>query len=312
MIWHSEKKEIVAKELNSQPRRGLSDIKAGVRLEDYGKNTVTERKKKSKLRLFIGNLTAPVSLILIIISIGLFAAAVSDASIVNAADKTKLISGLIYSGTMFISAVVWAAISTHRERLADATIVNLQKLSSASVRVLRNQENRVIDAEKLVPGDIVKLEAGDIIPADGRLLITTSFTCDESLITGDSTPVMKDCEALLPENTPLEKRINMAYSGTIALSGRALMMVTETGGNTQMALKYGSNINRITSRTRLVANVKRLRSQIAMIILAVCVGMLTTALILMGLTDIPGSIDEFKTLLADSKLYSCIVFALTL
>lgn len=312
MIWHSEKKEIVAKELNSQPRRGLSDIKAGVRLEDYGENTVTERKKKSKLRLFIGNLTAPVSLILIIISVGLFAAAVSDASIVNAADKTPLISGLIYSGTMFISAVVWAAISTHRERLADTTIVNLQKLSSASVRVLRNQENRVIDAEKLVPGDIVKLEAGDIIPADGRLLITTSFTCDESLITGDATPVMKDCDALLPENTPLEERVNMVYSGTIALSGRALMMVTETGGNTQMALKYGSNVNKITSRTRLVANAKRLRSYIAMTILAVCIGALATAFIKMGLPDMPHSIDELRVLLTDSRLYNYIVFALTL
>ena len=312
MIWHSEKKEVVAEKLNSQPRRGLNDMQVGVRLDDYGENTVTERKKKSKLRLFIGNLFAPVSLILIIISAALLATTLTDDAILNAADKTQLLSGLIYSGFMLTAAVVWAAISTHRERLADTTIINLQEKSAASVCVLRNQENKVIDVEKLVPGDIVMLEAGDIIPADGRLLITTSFTCDESLITGDSTPIMKDCEALLPENTPLEERINMVYSGTVALSGRALMMVTETGSNTQMALKYGSNINKINSRTRLVANAKRLRSDIALIIVAVCIGMLAATLLRTGLPNIPQNLDELRSLLVESDIYDYIAFALTL
>lgn len=304
MIWHSEKKETVAMELQSPPKKGLTEMIVGLRLEDYGKNTVTERKKKSNLKLFMGKLFAPVSLILIIVSI--FTAFIA----LSLDNKDYML--LIHAGIILTSSVLWAAVSAHRERMADLTVMKLQKMRTGSAKVLRNKVNKVIPVESLVPGDIVRLEAGDIIPADGRLLLTTSFMCDESLITGSTKPTLKDCDALLPEETPVEDRVNMVYSGTVALTGRAMMIVTETGFKTQAGIKYGSNIDKINSRTQPVQNANSICSAACWIVLAVCVGLFGGELISSGFSNLPKNSNDIMNWLMSDEVYNHIVFALTL
>lgn len=304
MIWHSEKKETVAMELQSPPKKGLTEMIVGLRLEEYGKNTVTERKKKSNFGVFMGKLFAPVSFILIVFS-------VISAVFVFTNEKIVL-PDLIYSGFMLLAVILWAAVSAKRELAADETIVRLKKLTSGSARVRRNKIIKEIPAESLVPGDIVQLEAGDIIPADGRLLITTSFMCDESVITGDETPVIKDSDALLDKATPVEKRVNMAYSGTVAITGRALMLVTETGANTQIGLKYGSKTRKVNSRTQIVKNACKIRSAVSWLILCVLLVGFIIVVFNMNIKSLPRSLDDVKSILLRGEMYSYVLFAITL
>lgn len=304
MIWHSEKKETVAMELQSPPKKGLTEMIVGLRLEEYGKNTITERKKKSNFRVFMSKLFAPVSLILILFSVVSTAMALTY-------EKIEVYN-LIYSAVILLAVILWASVSAKRERTADTTIVKMKKITSASARVRRNKIIKEIPAASLVPGDIVQLEAGDIIPADGRLLITTSFICDESAITGDDTPVIKDSDVVLYEDTPLEKRVNMVYSGTIAIAGRALMMVTETGADTQIGLKYGSNVRKVNNRTQIVKNAHKISSSVSWFVLFVCLAIFAVVIFNMNIESLPQNLNEVKNILMRREIYNYALFAITL
>ena len=259
MVWHSADKEDVAKELDSQPRRGLTDLNAGVRRAAFGINTTYTTRKRSGFIVFMGKLLSPLSVILILIS-GLSAAVNIANYYAGAADRVSLIFNLVYAGALMLSAFILDIVRSARELAANSTIVDIKRSALTYVRVRRNGIIKEILTEELVPGDIIQLEVGDIIPADGRLLITRSFMCDERTITGDDTPALKDAGAVLPEETPVGQRCNMAYAGTVAVTGRALMLVTETGSRTLLALAHGKRPKLISNRTPLVSNAMSIRS----------------------------------------------------
>ena len=259
MVWHNAEKEQVAKELDSQPKKGLNDLNAGVRRAAFGVNTVVTAKKRSGLAVFTGKLLSPLSLILIVFS------AVSVA--VNmlhyragTADMPSLVFNLAYAGALMLITVIIDTVRSARELSANSTIADIKRSALKFVRVRRNGLIKEILTEELVPGDIIQIEVGDIIPADGRLLITRSFMCDERVLTGDDTPALKDSGAVLPEDTPLSQRRNMAYAGTVAVTGRAVMIVTETGSRTMIAKKHGRRQKFISNRTPLVKNAGSIRS----------------------------------------------------
>jgi Cation transport ATPase len=285
MIWHSADRETVAKELDSQPKRGLTDLNAGVRRSGYGTNVMITARRRSGFTIFLGKLLSPLSVAMIIVS-ALSAAANIGNFRAGSIDRASLIFHLVYAGILLLSALILDIVRAARELSANSTIVDIKRNALTFVRVRRNSIIKNILAEELVPGDIIQIDVGDILPADGRLLITRSFMCDERVLTGDDTPVLKDSTAVLPEETPLAERINMAYAGTVAVTGRAIMMITETGVHTQLALKHGKRPRLISNRTPLVRNAFSVRSFGSWLVLCTMVSLL--AIYTLGI--------DFKTL----------------
>jgi Ca2+-transporting ATPase len=121
-----------------------------------------------------------------------------------------------------------------QERRAEQTLAALKKMISPVARVRRGGRVEEIDARHLVPGDVVLLEAGDRVSADGRLLVTQNAEVDESALTGESHPVGKEAHGLLPDKAPLAERTNMAFMNTVVTRGRAELLVTDTGVATEM------------------------------------------------------------------------------
>ena len=259
MIWHNARKEDVAKELDSQPKKGLTDLNAGVRRSAFGKNTPVTSRKRSGFTVIMGKLFSPLSITLLAIAALSAAVNIGDFR-AGAIDKPALILHAAYAGALLLSTLVLDIVLAARELSANSTIADIKHNALTFVRVRRNGLIKEILAEELVPGDIIQLEVGDIIPADGRLLITKSFLCDERAITGDDTPALKDANAVLPEETPISQRCNMAYAGTVAVTGRAVMLITETGKHTQIALKHGKRPRLISNRTPLVRSAIGIRS----------------------------------------------------
>ena len=121
-----------------------------------------------------------------------------------------------------------------QESKAEKALEALKNMSAPHARVIRNGKEDIIEASDLVPGDIIKLEAGDFIPADARLLQSVNLKCEESVLTGESVPAEKFADAQITENAPLGDRSNMVFSGCSVTYGNAIAVVTEIGMSTQM------------------------------------------------------------------------------
>ncbi len=136
---------------------------------------------------------------------------------------------------MILSIVILNAImGVMQESKAEKALEALKNMSAPHARVIRNGKEDIIEASDLVPGDIIKLEAGDFIPADARLLQSVNLKCEESVLTGESVPAEKFADAQITENAPLGDRSNMVFSGCSVTYGNAIAVVTEIGMSTQM------------------------------------------------------------------------------
>ncbi len=215
--WYRLPAEEVVRELGSDIKGGLSTEEAEARLEKYGLNELVERGLKSPWRIIWEQLTEIMVVILI------FAGAVS------------LFLGE-YTDAVVIMAIVIlnAALGYSQEYRAEKAIAALKKLAVPTVRVERNGHIEEISARELVPGDIVFLEAGNKVSADGRLLEVVNLQIQEAALTGESEAVEKHTDALSEKDMPLGDRVNMAYMGTVVTYGRGTMIVTATGMDTQL------------------------------------------------------------------------------
>lgn len=203
---------------------GLSQAEQIKRLAEVGSNTLPEGVQQSLLTIFVRQFLNPLIYVL------LFAALLS------------LIVGKI-ADMGFILAVLAlnAIIGAIQERSAQQSAQALQSMVSAKAKVLRDEKKQVVQASELVPGDVVLLESGDKIPADMRLFEANNLQTDESLLTGESMADDKNAEVSLDLNTPLADQINMAFSGTLVVRGRAKGIVTATGVNTEVG-KIASDV----------------------------------------------------------------------
>jgi Ca2+-transporting ATPase len=150
-------------------------------------------------------------------------------SVVSSGGKDWLDAGMI-----LLIVVLNGAISVVQESNAERALDALQALSSPKATVVRDGERQSVEAEALVPGDLVVLEAGMLVPADGRLLSAAGLRLDESALTGESTTVEKQPAASLPPERPLAERSNMVYASTSVTAGRGLAVVTATGMETEV------------------------------------------------------------------------------
>ncbi len=223
MDYHLMQYEEVIEKLNSS-KEGLSNEEAAKRLSQNGKNKLAEAKKDSLLKRFLNQIKDPMLIILII------AAVLSG--------FTAAYSGESFADTVIIGSVVIinAILGVYQENKADKAIESLQAMSAATSKVLRDGKIETIKSEDIVPGDILILEAGDAVGADGRIIEAASLKSEEAALTGESVPVDKSSEAIdgKKENISLGDRKNMVYMGSSVSYGRGIAVVTKTGMDTEM------------------------------------------------------------------------------
>jgi Ca2+-transporting ATPase len=215
--WQSLDATTVAQRLDVAPASGLSQQDAGERLAQFGPNRLAEKPPRSKWLAFLDQFKS--LLILVLIGAAALAGAIGDIK-----DAVVILIVVLFN----------ALLGFWQEHRAEQTLAMLKKMLSPVARVRRDGRVEEIDASQLVSGDIVLLEAGDRVPADGRLIVTHNVEIDEAALTGESHPVGKEADDLLPESVPLAERINMAFMNTVVTRGRAELLVTATGMTTEM------------------------------------------------------------------------------
>ncbi len=209
--WHSKPAEATLRELDVTPEVGLNRDEVRRRLDEQGYNELRQSNGSSPLTL----LFAQFRNVLILVLLG-------------AAALSALVGEVIDALIILIIVVFSAALGFVQEYRAERAIDALKRMLSSTVRVLRDGEPKEVPSKELVSGDIVLVEAGDRIPADCRLFEAHSLRCDEAPLTGESTPVGKNAQVLVPE-TPVPERTNMVFGGTVATYGRGRAVVVGTG-----------------------------------------------------------------------------------
>ena len=206
---------------------GLTTAQAQERLAKYGPNKLKEAEKPTLLQRFIQQLKDPMLIILMV------AAAVSAATGMLAGENE-------WAEVIIILLVVLlnAILGVVQESKAEAAIEALQTMTAATCKVLRDGKMVILHSDELVPGDVILLEAGDAVPADGRIIENASLKIEEAALTGESVPVNKMLEALGlaegQEDVPLGDRKNMCYMGSTVVYGRGKAVITTTGMDTEM------------------------------------------------------------------------------
>ena len=253
-------REDLLKELSVSPERGLSTQEAQERLAKYGENKLTEKKKKTNLQRFLDQFKDAMIIILLV------AAAVSFGVACFGHDPMEFFEPALILLIVVLNAVLGMMQESKAEKALDA----LKNLSAPHARVLRDGKEQVIDASQLVPGDIIRLEAGDFIPADVRLLKSVSLKSEEAALTGESVPAEKDAGQEIPENAPLGDRANMVFSGCSITYGTATAVVTGTGMRTEMGKIAGLLEGEAETQTPLQQKLAQLGKYLGFLALAAC------------------------------------------
>lgn len=249
--YYLQTKDEVLKEFKTGSD-GLSTKQAEENLAKYGKNALVEGKKKTAFQVFLEQFKDLMVIILII------AAVIS-------AFTGDLESTLVIIAVLILNAIL----GTVQHVKAEKSLESLKSLSSPSAKVMRNGEKIEIDSKDVVPGDIMLLEAGDMVTADGRILDNYSLQVNESSLTGESTNIDK-ADVDFDHEIPLGDRLNMVYSSSLVTYGRANVLVTGTGMNTEIG-KIASLMNETKERrTPLQVSLDKFSSKLATAILIIC------------------------------------------
>ena len=230
MKSYCQSKEEVLGSLNSSAEIGLSASEAERRLSENGKNKLKEGKKKSVIRRFFEQLADPMTIILIVAAVISGALAIYETT---QGKKGEYVDVIIILAVVILNAVLGVI----QESKAEKAIEALQKMSAATSKVLRDGKVTIVPSEDLVVGDVVLLEAGDAVPADGRIIECASLKSEEAALTGESLPVTKTDEVISAKegkDVPLGDRKNMVYMGSTIVYGRGVAVITATGMDTEM------------------------------------------------------------------------------
>ena len=267
---------------------GLSTAQAQERLAQYGPNKLKEAEKPTLLQRFIEQLKDPMLIILMV------AAGVSA--------LTNLLSGHDeMAEVVIILAVVLlnAVLGVFQESKAEAAIEALQTMTAATCKVLRDGKMVVLHSDELVPGDVVLLEAGDAVPADGRIIENASLKIEEAALTGESVPVNKVLETLGlvegQEDIPLGDRKNMCYMGSTVVYGRGKAVITTTGMDTEMGKIAGALAATVEEETPLQRKLDELGTMLSKLVLGICVFIFAFNLFMAGSFELEVILETFMT-----------------
>ncbi len=233
--------------------QGHSKAKAEILLKEKGENVLHEGKKKSTLEVFLSQFSDLLVIILVVAAI------------------ISMVSGNAESTIVIFAVIIMnAMLGTVQHKKAEKTLDSLKSLSSPNAKVIRDGKKIEILSKNIVPGDIVILEAGDMVVADGRILENFSLQVNESSLTGESTNV--DKQAIdLAEDVPLADRINMVHSGSLVTYGRATVVVTGTGMNTEIGKIAAMMSATKEKKTPLQISLDQFSSRLAMVIMVISV-----------------------------------------
>ena len=261
-------------------RNGLTGQEAAARLEQHGRNRLAEGKKTSLVARFLKQLADPMIVVLLV------AAAISGVTAVYAGESLADVFIILF--VVLLNAVLGVV----QESKAEAAIDALKGMSAASSRVLRDGKPTVIRSEDLVPGDVIHLEAGDAVPADGRIIECASLQVEESALTGESVPAHKD-DAELAGEASLGDRKNMVYMGSTVVYGRASVLVTETGMQTEMGKIADALTQAEDEKTPLQVRLLELSRTLTWLVLAICAVMFGLGIVRAGALTFEGTVDTF-------------------
>ncbi|MFO3715683.1 cation-translocating P-type ATPase [Anaerococcus cruorum] len=253
MDYQGSKKELLDR-LNSDPKTGLSSSEVKTRLDKYGPNRIESSNKRSLLEKLKDQILDPMVILLIV------------ASIISAFTGDT-VEAIIIIAIVIINAIM----SIYQEGQAEDSVAALQKMSSPEATVLRDGKRGKVKAEELVPGDIVILETGDIIPADIRLLDSRNLQIDESSLTGESVAVEKDAEAVYDTEVGIGDRSNSAFSSSIVTYGHGEGVITATGHETQIG-QIATSLDSVADKeTPLQRQLKDLSKKLAILVVIVSI-----------------------------------------
>ena len=283
MKFYCENAETVISELSSDAN-GLTEKEAERRLAEHGKNKLAEGKKDSIIKQLLKQLADPMIIILLV------AAAISGVLAVT--------QGESFADVIIILAVVVvnAVLGVYQENKAEKAIEALQEMSAATSKVLRDGKIVSVRSEDLTLGDVVLLEAGDAVPADGRIIENASLKIEEAALTGESVPVSKFIDAINltdSADVPLGDRKNMAYMGSTVVYGRGAMIVTAVGMQTEMGKIADALANAQEGQTPLQIKLTQLSKVLTWLVLGICAAVFAVQLLRAGGFDFETVLSSF-------------------
>jgi P-type Ca2+ transporter type 2C len=260
--WYSRSPDALANELQTSFDGGLSDHEAQQRLKQEGPNELPEAPPPSPLKLFLSQFTSVIVWVLV-------GAAVISGLLEDWLDAAAILAIVFLNGLLGFM----------QEFQAERSLTALRKMSVATARVFRDGVFRSIPARELVPGDLILLEAGDRIPADVQLIYTTNFQTQEASLTGESMPVQKHAGVIAGTDVPLAERTNMAFMGTVAVSGKARALVVATALRTELG-RVAAMIQKATEAERTETPLQRRLEQFGYTLLWLALGVVAVVFVL--------------------------------
>ncbi|WP_243126790.1 cation-translocating P-type ATPase [Clostridium sp. HBUAS56010] len=251
--WYEASISKTLKHFNTNEKTGLSDQEAGNRQSTYGKNEFAEQEKSSLVRDVLHQLKDISTIILLLAALLSLCMAIRDGH------------GFIEPVVIVSIVILNLILAITQERSAEKALEALTSLNSPNCVVLRDGVQKEIDTEELVPGDVIVLQLGSIVPADARLLTSTNLQVDESALTGESEPSEKNADILLQGTVPLGDQLNMVFSGCHVTSGHGVAVVTGTGMNSEMGKIAGYLNNSQKIKTPLQQRLEKVAKSISMI-----------------------------------------------
>jgi Ca2+-transporting ATPase len=225
--WHSRETRELIRQFGVNPEKGLTNQEAAQRLKEYGRNVLVQQREIRFLGILREEITEP--MILLLFAIGVLYSVLGILTHTGLTDASTIIVIII----VLVLAEVW------NEYRAKHSIASLKQLAPTTTLVLRNGVLKEFETALLVPGDMLVLKTGRRVPADARLLEAFGLEVDESSLTGESLPVVKDATVTLPSEIRITDQINMLFAGTIITRGRAKALVTATGVNSELGRVVG-------------------------------------------------------------------------
>src|SRR4051794_13278187 len=248
-VWHVLTRDVALQELGVEPKRGLTSQEAAERLARHGPNKFAEAKAESRWHAFLRQYQDPMQIVLV------------GAGVISIYPVKQPGTGIV----ILLLTLLNAALGLSQEGKAAAAVAALAKMMIVKARVRRDGALAQLPAEQLVPGDVVEIEAGDVVPADGRLLATATLEVAEAALTGESLPVGKDVEAVAAPDSPLGDRTDMVYMNTSVTRGTGEFIVTATGMGTEVGHISEMLQTQEESKSPLTRQLERLTKQLVTI-----------------------------------------------
>ena len=258
-MWETLRKEEVLQKLKTDKRGGLAKEEVENRQKKYGKNKLKEKQKETILMRFIKQFNDFMIIILIIASI-------ISAGVSYMQGENDYIDSIIIIAIVILNAIMGVIQETKAEKSIEA----LQKMTPRKTKVIREGKTKEINAEELVPGDIVILEAGNYVPADSRIIEAHNLKIEESSLTGETEAVSKNAEIIYKKDVPLGDRLNMAYMSTIIVNGHGMAIVTDIGMNTKVGQIANMIIENKAPETPIQKKLGQVGKTLGIVCLVIC------------------------------------------